>query len=343
MPLETEIKFRVADLAALAARLESAGFRLETPRSFESNVLYDTPDRQMRARTEILRIRSYAGRWTLTHKRLPGAGIAGEDRHKHRIETETGVAHGDALAEFFGMPVTDLRRDTPAPEALSLVPEAMARENLAIPIRVDDDGLHVAVAQPSDDLRFQLAGASGMSVRLSLAPMTDIRWAIDRSYQAIDSVGKLVQVFEAVETTRNKRPVEPEAPAVVSENAPVVQVVDSILTQAVRDRASDVHIEPSQDVIYVRFRIDGALKDVLELPVTMGIGLISRIKILAGINIVEKRRSQDGQFTKEIDGKDTDVRVSTAATIWGKVRPADPGQEPVRAPPRRPRHAHRHP
>jgi adenylate cyclase class 2 len=101
MPVETEIKFRVADLSALAKRLESAGFRLETPRSFESNVLYDTPDRQMRARTEILRIRSYAGRWTLTHKRLPGAGVAAEDRHKHRIETETGVAHGDALAEIF--------------------------------------------------------------------------------------------------------------------------------------------------------------------------------------------------------------------------------------------------
>ncbi len=224
----------------------------------------------------------------------------------------------EALADFFGMPVTDLRRDTPETEALALIPEAVARENLAIPIRVDGEGLHVAVAQPSDDLRFQLAGASGMSVRLSLAPMTDIRWAIDRSYQAIDSVGKLVQVFEAVETTRNKRPVEAETPTVVSENAPVVQVVDSILIQAVRDRASDVHIEPSQDVIYVRFRIDGALKDVLELPVTMGIGLISRIKILAGINIVEKRRSQDGQFTKEIDGKDTDVRVATVATIWGE-------------------------
>ena len=71
MPVETEIKFRVADLSALAARLQSAGFRLQTPRSFESNTLYDTPDRQMRARTEILRIRSYAGHWTLTHKRLP--------------------------------------------------------------------------------------------------------------------------------------------------------------------------------------------------------------------------------------------------------------------------------
>jgi adenylate cyclase, class 2 len=101
MPVETEIKFRVDDLSALAERLQSAGFRLETPRSFESNTLYDTPDRLMRARTEILRIRNYAGHRTLTHKRLPGPGIPAEDRHKHRIETETGIAHGAALAELF--------------------------------------------------------------------------------------------------------------------------------------------------------------------------------------------------------------------------------------------------
>jgi adenylate cyclase class 2 len=101
MPLESEIKFRVGDPSALTVRLESAGFRLETPRSFESNTLYDTPDRQMRARTEILRIRSYAGHWTLTHKRLPSAGQPGEDRHKHRVETETHIAHGAALAEIF--------------------------------------------------------------------------------------------------------------------------------------------------------------------------------------------------------------------------------------------------
>ena len=104
MPIETEIKFRVNDLDGLTRRLESTGFRLETPRSFESNVLYDTPDRQMRARTEILRIRSYAGRWTLTLKRLPPSGPAPDSydpRHKHRLETETGVADGDALAEVF--------------------------------------------------------------------------------------------------------------------------------------------------------------------------------------------------------------------------------------------------
>ncbi len=224
----------------------------------------------------------------------------------------------DALADFFGLPVTDLRRHTPFPEAIALIPEEIAREHLVIPVHLDGDGLHVAVAQPSDDLRFLLAETSGHSVRLTLAPMTDIKWAIDRSYQAIGGVDKLVQAFEAVEGTRKRVVVEAESTPVVTENAPVVQVVDNILTQAVRDRASDVHIEPSQDVIYVRFRIDGALKDVLELPVTMGIGLVSRIKIMANINIVEKRRSQDGQFTTTIDGKDTDVRVATVATIWGE-------------------------
>jgi adenylate cyclase class 2 len=100
MPIETEIKFRVEDVPGLTRRLQTAGFTLQTPRSFESNVLYDTPSRAMRARTEILRIRSYAGRWTVTHKRLPDVG-PGEDRHKHRIETETEVSDGKAMAEVF--------------------------------------------------------------------------------------------------------------------------------------------------------------------------------------------------------------------------------------------------
>ena len=101
MPVETEIKFRVADLRRpRPAPRRPPDSRLQTPRSFESNVLYDTPDRQMRARTEILRIRNYAGRWTLTHKRLPDVG-PGEDSHKHRIETETEVSDGDALAQVF--------------------------------------------------------------------------------------------------------------------------------------------------------------------------------------------------------------------------------------------------
>jgi adenylate cyclase, class 2 len=100
MAIETEIKFRVTSVDGLEGRLRQAGFRQQTPRTFESNVLYDTPERKMRARTEILRIRSYAGRWVVTHKRLPDVG-PGEDAHKHRVETETEVADGDVLAQIF--------------------------------------------------------------------------------------------------------------------------------------------------------------------------------------------------------------------------------------------------
>ena len=100
MAIETEIKIRVKDLADFEVRLKAAGFRLQTPRQFETNVLYDTPDRRMRARTEILRIRNYDGRWTVTHKRIPDSGV-GEDRHKHRVETETEVADGAVLADIF--------------------------------------------------------------------------------------------------------------------------------------------------------------------------------------------------------------------------------------------------
>jgi adenylate cyclase class 2 len=98
--VETEIKFRVEDLASLVDRLPTLGFHLITPRAFESNVLFDTPDRSLRAVRSILRIRHYNGKWILTHKRLPDSGI-GEDRHKHRIETETELASGEALAEVF--------------------------------------------------------------------------------------------------------------------------------------------------------------------------------------------------------------------------------------------------
>ncbi len=98
--IETEIKFRVDDAAALESRLAEIGFRLATPRSFESNTLYDTPDRQLRVKRELVRIRHYAGHWLLTHKRVPDSGV-GEDRHKHRVETETELSDGPALAEVF--------------------------------------------------------------------------------------------------------------------------------------------------------------------------------------------------------------------------------------------------
>lgn len=98
--VETEIKFQVKDPVLLETQLSASGFHLVTPRSFESNVLYDTADRGLRSKRELVRIRNYAGRWLLTHKRIPDSGV-GEDRHKHRVETETELSDGTALAEVF--------------------------------------------------------------------------------------------------------------------------------------------------------------------------------------------------------------------------------------------------
>ena len=230
--------------------------------------------------------------------------------------SEQSLAH--ALAAFFGFDVVNLRRDEVDAAVTNFLTEKVARENMAFPVRFSSDGdLYVAVAEPSDDIRALLSQASGKNVKLLIAPLGDILWAIDSNYRALGSVDKLVQAFESVEGSRRRVTDTVEA-EVVADDAPVVQVVDRILTQAMRDRASDVHIEPSDDIVRVRFRIDGALKEVLQLPGSMGPGLVSRIKIMSNMNIVERRRPQDGQLTITIDGKEVDVRVATVATIMGE-------------------------
>ena len=222
-----------------------------------------------------------------------------------------------ALAAFFGFDVANLRRDAVDPLVLNFLNEEAARKFTAFPVRMADDGLYIAVAEPSEDIRQSLSQVTGKQVKLLIAPLSDIRWAIDSNYRALGSVEKLVQAFESVEGSR-KRNVDTSEPEIVADDAPVVQVVDRILTQAMRDRASDVHIEPADDIVRVRFRIDGALKEILQLPAAIGPGLVSRIKIMANMNIVERRRPQDGQLTINIDGKEVDVSVATTATIMGE-------------------------
>ena len=104
----------------------------------------------------------------------------------------------------------------------------------------------------------------------------------------------------------------------VNDDAPAVQVVQLIITQALRDRASDVHIEPHAGRVRVRYRIDGALHQVLDLPGSVGPVVMSRIKVLAGMNIVERRRPQDGQMSMDVEGRAVDIRVSTTAVIGGE-------------------------
>jgi type IV pilus assembly protein PilB len=225
-------------------------------------------------------------------------------------------------ADLHGMTVADLRQGNPDPEALALIPDAIAREHFVIPVDVGELGISVAMAaQPTPELLALLDRTTHMTVIPMLAPLSEIRIAIDNNYRAIGELDHLVQAFEAVEETRRRPQTNAgtaTTPEVLADDAPVVQVVQRILTQAMRDRASDVHIEPTEKGVRVRYRIDGALKEVLTLPVSMSVGLVSRIKIMAGMNIVERRRPQDGQLRTEIDGREVDVRVATLATIWGE-------------------------
>jgi len=104
----------------------------------------------------------------------------------------------------------------------------------------------------------------------------------------------------------------------VTSNSPAVEIVNLLITQGLRDRASDIHIEPQKDYLRVRFRIDGVLQDMAHLPSATGAALSSRVKIMAGMNIVERRRAQDGQISVNVDGRELDVRVATMETIWGE-------------------------
>jgi type IV pilus assembly protein PilB len=224
-------------------------------------------------------------------------------------------------ADVYEMTVADLRQGELDPNALALIPDSVAREHFVIPVEVSNLGISIAMANPPTPALMALLDQTAKTrVIPMLAPLAEIRIAIDNNYRAIGGLDHLVKAFEAVDETR-RRP-SSGGPAVadgaLADDAPVVQVVQRILTQAMRDRASDVHIEPTDKGLRVRYRIDGALKEVLTLPAAMSVGLVSRIKIMAGMNIVERRRPQDGQLRTEIDNREVDVRVATLATIWGE-------------------------
>jgi type IV pilus assembly protein PilB len=228
--------------------------------------------------------------------------------------TERDVA--TVIAKQHSVDVVDLRDVTPQPDATTLLTEELARHLAAIPLSVDGDAVAVAVAAPSDDIRARLHEAVGRPVRIAVAAQSDIARAIGISYRALAGVEARVKTFEARDSLR--RDAERSESVGANDDAPVVQVVHLILTQALRDRASDIHLEPQGSRVHVRYRIDGALHHVLDLPGSMGPALVSRIKILAGMNIVERRRPQDGQISTEVDGRSVDIRVSTTAVVGGE-------------------------
>jgi len=239
------------------------------------------------------------------------------------ILVELGViserALSSALAEQVGLEAVDLSRARPDIAIVGMMTEEEARTLGALPLRKVGGRIEVAIADPLDqELQSKLIALLHSPVRLLVAPPADVAYAIERAYlNQAEISGALKQFAERSEAWgRQSGASEPEV--AVDENSPIVKVVSLIFEQGVRDRASDVHIEPQQDRVRVRVRTDGALHEVLSLPVSMATALVSRIKVMADMNIVERRRPQDGQIELTIDGHDLDVRVSTTPTVFGE-------------------------
>ncbi|MDQ7843049.1 MAG: ATPase, T2SS/T4P/T4SS family [Armatimonadota bacterium] len=226
-----------------------------------------------------------------------------------RVATEAQIAQ--ALARQLGLPLVSLTATRVDPALLRLIPESLARKRRVVPVALEGDSLVVALADPLDVFALDDVGiAARRPVKAVVALESDIAAAIDRWY----GMGAAAQA--ALDGAA--APAEAEPAADEAEDAPIVRLVNMLLTQAVKDRASDVHIEPEPEEVRVRFRVDGVLQTVMKVPKGVHPALLSRLKVLARLNIAERRAPQDGAFQWSVDGREIDVRLATIPTVLGE-------------------------
>ncbi len=218
-----------------------------------------------------------------------------------------------ALAEQVGLEFVDLADHPIDPTATVLLPEALARRYRALPIGERDGKLLVAMSDPAnvyalDDIRT----ITGRDVQPVVATANDVERAIQK-YAGMDSQ---VEAMASIAAEQAEDEVDLEA---ALEDAPIVKLVNAIMTQAVGDRASDVHLEPAEKNVRIRFRVDGVLHEPMPpAPKNIQGGLISRLKVMADLNIAEKRVPQDGRISMKVGGRALDLRVATLPTVWGE-------------------------
>ena len=217
-----------------------------------------------------------------------------------------------AAAEELGTDYVDLRRFEPPRPLLDMLPAHLARMHGAIPIEVSAEGLHVALLDPLnpqtvEDLRFAL----GKNIVPIVADETRIEDLINSSY-AEEGVG-MEAILEGIQLSTPEGTSDSDINA-----APIIRYVDLVLFQAVKQRASDIHFEPFETEFKIRYRVDGALIEMAPPPAHLAVTIISRLKVMANLNIAERRLPQDGRIMKTVGGKPVDMRVSTLPTIHGE-------------------------
>jgi len=221
-----------------------------------------------------------------------------------------------ALARKIGLEFVDLEEHPVDATAAALVPEQVARRYRALPIGYEDSKLVVAMSDPAnvfalDDIRT----ITGMQVKPVVATAADVDRAIRKYSTQLDQSVEDIASEAASKAGDAKDAAQLEAAV---EEAPIVRLVNLLITQAVADRASDIHIEPSEGDIRIRYRIDGVLHEVMRSPKNIQNALISRLKVMADINIAERRVPQDGRVGLVVGGRSVDLRVATLPTVYGE-------------------------
>lgn len=223
-----------------------------------------------------------------------------------------------ALAAQVGMEFVELADYPVDRNAVALLPGATCRRYTVLPVSLFDGALVLAMADPGNVLAVDDARTlSGLPVRTVVATHDDLTSAIDRYCRADDEIDDLASAFE--ESQPDQQDVDlSKAGELVEDDAPIVRFVNLLVTQAIQDRASDIHIEPTENDLRVRYRIDGVLHEMQRSPKQIQSGVISRLKIMSDIDIAERRKPQDGRMSVTHNGRKIDLRVATLPTVWGE-------------------------
>ncbi|MDR2137293.1 MAG: GspE/PulE family protein [Synergistaceae bacterium] len=239
------------------------------------------------------------------HKRLGEALVA------EGVITEVKLA--EALSTQLDIPFLMLTRYNPMPEAIKAVPRHVAERLRLVPLSLNDNVLLIAMADPLDLLaQDEVHMLTGRDLKLCVTTLTEIKNNLDRLYELQNSLE------EAIVETQELDSFSDHFAEDQANDAPVIQLVSNILKQAVREGASDVHIEPCKSSARVRFRVDGILYESFDYPSRLHPAVSTRVKIMAGMDIAERRKPQDGRILLKMGGRLIDLRASSAPTTRGE-------------------------
>jgi len=223
------------------------------------------------------------------------------------------------LAEQWHMPFIDVMAEQIASDVLALVDQERAKRYGFVAFKREEGVISIALSDPTNiELMDYLLATYGRETKFFVAPKNAIYSAIEKYYVVGNSIKEASSEAKAEIIAKSGEEVSIEQLREMGQDAPVIRLVNTLITQAIVERASDIHVEPQKDHLRVRYRIDGILQEKQELPRNIQAGVLSRIKIMSNMDIAERRKPQDGRISLRIENKAIDFRVSSLPTIYGE-------------------------